>query len=350
MNPRYRADDLVTFATTLLNRSGLDNDMSRATAEVLVEGDLLGHTTHGLALLAPYLTELDKGAMTKSGEPRVLADFPSAITWDGMLLPGAWLVRRAIDLASQRVKVNGSCTVVIRRSHHIACLEAYLKPVTDGRLVVLLMCSDPACKGVAPHGARTDVYTPNPIAAAWPTDGEPVMIDISMSITSLGSARRLMNEGRRFPANWAIDASGNPTDDPSVAYVEPKGALLPIGGVDHGHKGFAMGLLVEMLTSGLAGFGRADDMTGWSANVFLQILDPRLFGGLDELTRQTSWLADACRSAPPREGFDCVRLPGESALKRRADQLANGVELYPTILASLDPWTQKLDVALYKHV
>src|SRR4051795_10536287 len=107
MNQRYRADDLVRFAHELLRKSGLDEDKSRAVADVLVEGDLLGHTTHGLALLAPYLNDLEKGGMTKAGEPRTFADFLAAITWDGMLLPGPWLLRRAIDLAIERARVNG---------------------------------------------------------------------------------------------------------------------------------------------------------------------------------------------------------------------------------------------------
>src|SRR5256885_6369966 len=175
MSARYRAEDLVAFAIALLSKSGLDEEKARDIAEILVEGDLLGHTTHGLALLAPYLDDLEKGGMNKDGEPGVLADFPAAITWDGMKLPGPWLVRRAIDLAMQRARVNGTCSVVIRHSHHIAGLEAYLKPVADVGLVVMLMCSDPGCRGVAPHGGRKDVYTPNPIAAAWPTAGEPVM-------------------------------------------------------------------------------------------------------------------------------------------------------------------------------
>src|SRR4051812_44191784 len=122
MDERYCADQLVSFATELLRKSGLDDNKSSAVAEVLVEGDLLGHTTHGLALLAPYLNDLGNGGMSKSGEPKTLADFPAAINWDGMLLPGSWLVRRAIDLATERARVNGTCTIVIRRSHHIACL------------------------------------------------------------------------------------------------------------------------------------------------------------------------------------------------------------------------------------
>ncbi|MFM1749585.1 MAG: hypothetical protein RLZZ188_3251, partial [Verrucomicrobiota bacterium] len=51
MNPRVPAAELTAFGRELLVRAGMDEDKSLAVAEVLVEADLLGHTTHGLALL-----------------------------------------------------------------------------------------------------------------------------------------------------------------------------------------------------------------------------------------------------------------------------------------------------------
>jgi LDH2 family malate/lactate/ureidoglycolate dehydrogenase len=344
MGDRYPAATLTAFADALLGRAGLEEGKARAVAEILVEGDLLGHNTHGLALLAGYLAEIEKGAMTRSGEPRVIADFPAAVTWDGHRLPGPWLVRRALDLAVERARKGGTCSVAIRRSHHIGCLAAYLQPVAEKGFMVLLTCSDPAAKGVAPHGGRREVMTPNPLAAAWPTEGEPVVLDVSMAITTNGLTKRLATEGGKFPGQWLVDGQGNPTNDPAAAFAEPPGAILPMGGADHGHKGYALGLLVEALTGGLAGHGRADPPEGWGASVFLQVFDPALFGGRGEFTRQTAHLAGACRATPPRPGFDGVRLPGEAGLKRRAAQLAKGVELYPSIMPALAPWAKKLGV------
>ncbi len=345
MPARYSAPELTAFAAALLGRAGLDDEKARAVAEILVEGDLLGHTTHGLALLAPYLADLEKGAMTKTGEPRVIADFPAAVTWDGNRLPGPWLVRRALDLAMVRAERNGTCTVVIRRSHHIACLAAYLKPVTERGLFVLLTCSDPTARGVAPHGGRREVMTPNPLAAAWPTDGEPVILDVSMGITTNAMTRRMASEARKLPGQWFVDGAGNPTNDPAAAFANPPGAIMPLGGADHGHKGYALGLLVETLTSALAGHGRADPPEGWTANVMLQVFNPALFGSREDFVRQTSHLAALCRATPPRPGFERVRLPGESGLRRRAEQLAQGVELYPGIMPALAPWAQRLGVS-----
>lgn len=346
MSDRYNAPDLVTCAAALLSRAGLDEDKAQIVATILVEGDLLGHTTHGLALLAPYLDELTHGRMTKTGEPRTIADLPAAITWDGRRLPGPWLVRRALDLAMSRAAQHGTCTVAIRRSHHIACLAAYLTRATDRGLMAMITCSDPTVGGVAPHGGRDGVMTPNPIAAAWPTDGDPVIIDLSMSITTHGLTRRLANEGRTFPGEWALDAEGHPSDDPAVMYADPPGALLPMGGVDHGHKGYALGLFVEALTGALAGHGRADPPEGWSASVLVQVFDPRLFGGQEDFLRQTSHVAAACRATRPRPGGEPVRLPGASGLRRRDAQLATGVELYPGILAALTPWARQFGVTI----
>jgi len=342
MTDRYPSQDLLRFATTLLERAGLDHDKSRTVAEILLEGDLLGHDTHGLHLLAPYLKELEQGTMERAGGPRVVHDKPAAITWDGRRLPGPWLVAQAIDEALPRARELGTCSVAIRRSHHIACLAAYLTRVTDQGMAILLTSSDPNNRGVAPHGGRRGVYTPNPIAAGWPTGGDPVLIDVSMSISTNGMTMRLRSEGKKFPGQWMIDANGDPTDDPAVSQADPPGALLPLGGIDAGHKGYAMGLLVEMLTQGLAGDGRADPQEGWCANVFLEIFDPAAFGGHDDFVRQTGFLADACRTTPPRPGVDRVRLPGERALRRREEQLRNGVALHASIMPALAPWAERI--------
>ncbi len=344
MTARYPAPALIDFACELLVAAGLDHDKAETVAEILTEGDLLGHTTHGLNLLPLYLADLEKGSMAKAGGPEVLADFPAAVTWDGRRLPGPWLVTQALALAVKRARQNGTGTVVIRRSHHIACLAAYLRPVAEQGLLVLLSCSDPTLAGVAPHGGRTAVITPDPLAAAWPTEHGPVILDVSMSITSLGLARRLQAEGRPLPGVWALDPAGRPTADPAAVLGTPPGALLPLGGLDHGHKGYALGLLVEALTGGLAGHGRADPAEGWTGTVFVQVADPALFGGREDFLRQTTWVADACRATPPREGFDRVRLPGEAAGAKRKQQLALGVELYPGIMDALRPWAEKLDV------
>jgi L-lactate dehydrogenase len=119
---------------------------------------------------------------------------------------------------------------------------------------------------------------------------------------------------------------------------------LPIGGIDHGHKGYALALLVEALTGGLAGHGRVDPKEGWGATVFVQVIDPACCGGAEEFCRQTQHVAAACRATPPVPGVERVRLPGESGLRLRREQLARGLALHPAIMPALLPWAEKFAI------
>ena len=343
---RYCAASLTAFATRLLSAAGLPTDKAAAVADILVEGDLMGHTTHGLALLGPYLGELESGGMTRDGDPLVLSDRPAAVTWDGGRLPGPWLVLKAMALATERARQCGTGTVVIRRSHHIACLAAYLKRATDQGLLMVLTCSDANSASVAPFGGLDPVVTPNPIAAGIPAGATPVLIDISTSATTNGLTHRLHKEGGRLPAPWVIDGNGQPSDDPAVLFDEPKGTILPLGGIDSGHKGYGLSLLVEALTGGLAGHGRADPREGWGATVFLQVIDPAAFAGADAFTRQTGAVTQQCRASRPANAGVAVRTPGEKGLALAAVQRGAGVQLYPSIMPMLQPWAAKLGIEM----
>lgn len=342
--PAWRADALRTLAERLFQAAGLDADKAAAVAAILLEGDLLGHNTHGLALAAPYLEEIASGSMRVAGEPRVVSDRGGALCWDGRRLPGPWLVTRAVDEALARVKEHGVAAVAIRESHHIACLASYLERATAHGCMILLTCSDPSEASVAPFGGLRALFTPDPIAVGIPTGGDPILIDMSASITTNGMTARLRREGRRFPGPWAMTATGEPSDDPNVLFTDPPGTLLPTGGRNHGHKGYNLALMIESLSQGLAGHGRADGPTGWGASVFVEVIDPEAFGGSADFRRETDFIVAGCRNNPPGPGLDAVRLPGERALARKRRALAEGVRLYPGIADALRPVAEKFGV------
>ncbi len=346
MARRHSVTQLTSFARDLLVAAGCDQDKPRLIAEVLVEADLLGHTTHGLQLLPAYMEELKAGTMARIGDVNIVSDRGAAVTWDGGMLPGVWLTRRAVDLAVERARQMGLCAIAVRRSHHIGCLAAYLMRATDHRMMIMIASSDPAVSSVVPHGGTRGVFAPNPLAVGIPTDGEPILIDMSSSITTNGLTNRLRREGRCFPGQWAITSNGEPTDDPNALFTDPPGALLPTGGVDHGHKGYGMALTIEALTQGLSGFGRAEKPTGWGAGVFVQVFDPTAFGGVDNFIRETACVAAACRMSPPAPGNKPVRLPGEQGLALKRDALERGLRIYPGILEALHPWAERLGVSM----
>jgi len=323
---------------------GLAPDRAAAIAQVLVEADAIGHATHGLALASDYYDALLKGAMAHEGEPVVVADQGACLTWDGQRLPGAWLVSRGLAQACDRAREFGTAILAIANSHHVGALAAYLPRATDQGMMAIIASSTPSAAGVAPYGGIKGVFTPDPLAAGIPTKDAPILLDISASITTRNNANQLMREGKRFPAAWALDAHGQPTDDPSAVFNG--GSLLPVGGIDHGHKGYAMALLVEALTQGLSGVGRSNPPEGIYSTLFIQVIDPRAFAGLPAYTAQTQWLAQACRDTPVAAGAPAVRVPGDRAAnaRRRAEQ--EGVPLRTTVYQAMLTLAQRASVTL----
>jgi LDH2 family malate/lactate/ureidoglycolate dehydrogenase len=343
--PRFDPTRLQGFATAILTAAGLPRDRAQAVAEVLLAADLLGHDTHGLALLPWYLDAASTGAMTLLGEPEVLVDRGACLTWNGRRLPGAWLASRALDLAMERAPTYGTVTVVIRECGHVGALATYMERAASRGLVAIMASSTPSVAGVAPFGSTQPVMTPNPIAAGLPTEADPILLDISASITTLNKARQLSRDGLQFPAEWVLTRDGRTSADPDVV-VRQGGSLLPVGGLDHGHKGYSLALLVEALTQGLSGFGRADGPKGTSVSLFLQVIDPDAFGGKAGFARQTQFLAEACRSAQPIPGGAPVRVPGDRAATERRTALVKGVPLDKAVVQGIEPWAARLDVPM----
>lgn len=344
MTERYQATALCEFACAVLQAAGLPAEPAQAVAEGLLEADLYGHTTHGLALLEDYVEELDAGTMACEGEPDVLQDFGAIARWDARRLPGIWTTALAIDEAARRAAKLGMGAVAIARSHHIGCLAVFLeKPARDG-IAVLVLSSDPSDALVAPYGGITPALTPNPIAAGIPAQPDPVLIDISTSITTAGLCARKRNEGGSLPGQWLVDKNGVPSDDPHA--LVNGGAILPVGGLDHGHKGFALGLMVEALTQGLSGYGRIQSPTEWGAAVLVLAFSTAAFGSSADFLAQVKGIVDACRAAKPMPDGDGVRMPGERALWRKREALANGVVLYPGIADSLQKLAQRFALSL----
>ena len=344
--PRYAPSDLIDFADRSLQAAGLRAEIAQCVAQTLVEGDLLGHDTHGLNLLAPYVKELQSGRMNRGGEYTVLRDKPAALWWDGQRLPGPWLVRRGLDTLMPRARELGCASLVIKRSHHIACLAVYLRWALEQGFLMLLASSDNNSASVAPFGGTQAVFTPNPMALGYPLSDGGVMVDISASITTNNMLNRKRAAGETYEHPVLMDALGHPTHDPAVLSQDPPGTLLPVGGLTHGHKGFGLALMVESLTAGLAGRGRADPKEGWGATVHITLYDIDSFSGQPEFLRQMDHVAQLCRINRPIDPQRPVRMPGDRGYQNFRDQSKQGVQLHPSIWPQLVPMAQDLDLGL----
>ncbi|EJJ31525.1 malate/lactate dehydrogenase [Rhizobium sp. CF142] len=344
MTDLYGSTALIDYATSLFVAAGLPRDRAEVGAVILVEGDLSDRSTHGLALLPNYLEALANRSMARNAEITVVSDNGASAVWDGQRNLGPWLVHQGVGLGMDRARKHGSFCLAIRRSHHIAALSAYLRRATEAGFLIVITSSDPSTASVAPAGGTEAMITPNPLAAGIPTSDTPVLIDISMSTTTNALTARHHKEGRPLPHPWLLSALGEATTDASTFFAEPKGSILPLGGLELGYKGFAMGLLIDVLTSALGGFGRADSSEGWGASVFLQLFWPPAFGGREAFLRQTDHLVGLARSNRPVPGGGQVRLPGDRASALRSERLAKGLPLHSSILPAIEPWRQKYNL------
>ena len=213
---RYRPDDLIGCTARLFERAGLDGTIAGAVADILVAADLLGYDTHGLQFVPAYLADIEQGRTRTSGEPEILNDTGGSLLLDGRMLPGQWVVLRALALAQERMGSGGHATVsiAIRHSQNISCLATYVKRAADDGLMALLTTSAPNNAMVAPHGGRSPRLSTNPIAIGIPTDGTPILIDTSTSATTNRRIERSRRTGQRLPGPWLVDNQDRPSDDP----------------------------------------------------------------------------------------------------------------------------------------
>lgn len=343
---KYHVQDLLKLAKDLFKAAGMPEPMAHDVADIVLEGELMGKFTHGFSLVPRYVREIENGGMVVTGTPTVLHDSGAALAWDGRKMPGPWLVLRAMDEAIARTKRFGMGAVTIQRSHHLASLGAYLKRATDQGYLMFLTLTDAGHSSVAPYGGITPVLTSNPIAFGAPTGGMPMLMDTTTSLQSNGMVALYHERGEQFPHADLMDNQGRLTTDAGIIATNPKGSILPLGGMKDGHKGSAISLMVEFLTGCLSGRGRDEPFEGWSAASFLLILDPAFFGGRDAYLKQASKLAEMVHASVPREGFDKVRLPGENGQERRAEQMRSGVPLPAELISDLLAQANQYGVAM----
>jgi L-lactate dehydrogenase len=338
---KYNPKELEGLARKILAAAGLEPEKAEVVARGLLEGDLLGASTHGLALLPGYVDELQNGEMTATGSPEVLSDFGATALWDGRYLPGVWLTREAGLEASRRAATFGVGLVTIRRSHHIACLGQYLLAAVERQEIMLIYSSDPSDSHVAPYGGVSALLTPNPIAVGIPAKPRPILFDASTSITTAGLCERRHREGKRLPGKWLLTPAGELSDDPAVFGSPQGGTILPVGGLDHGHKGYGLSLMVEALTQGLSGFGRLQNPTTWGAAVMVQVIRPEAFLPMKEFRAQVDWLVAACLGGDKRPGVDEIVVPGHRGMIKREKALRYGLRLHPGVVKSLAGMAQQ---------
>lgn len=344
MSQRLPAASLRWLASDILVAAGLDRARADIVADGFLEADLMGFSTHGLARIPANVTWIESGNTRTHGEPVVLYEAPAAANWDGRFLPGPYLMHLAINHAVEHAEVQGVYLLTLRRAQHVACLASYLVPIVQRGLLGIIMASTPDEAFVSAFAGRSPLFSNNPIAFCAPSSTHPLLFDVSTAITSGGQVLRTFKEGALMPEASLKDRAGNVTNEPGV--LGAGGSVMPIGGLTHGYKGYALTLMTEVLTQALGGYGRDRGAGDGEANsVLLQIIDPRLLCGHADYLHEIDYLFELIRCSESDNADAPVRVPGERAWALRQRRLEAGVELYPGVLAGLLAQARRLGVA-----
>ena len=65
---------LKKFCTSIFKKLGMDDEKAKDTSEILVEADMMGHSTHGVRLLPLYIKDIESGNMNVTGNQTILND------------------------------------------------------------------------------------------------------------------------------------------------------------------------------------------------------------------------------------------------------------------------------------
>lgn len=304
-----------------------ENAVSTARALVAAEAD--GQAGHGLSRVPSYAMQSRASKVDGRATPVVARVAGAALRVDGGFGFAYPAIDRAIEALAPIARENGIGIAAVHRSHHFGQAGAHAERLAASGLVALVLGNSP--KAMAFWGGRKPMLGTNPLAFAAPLPGgaDPLVIDLAMSVAARGKIVAAEKAGKSIPADWAVDATGQPTTDPKSALA---GALLPIGGA----KGGALALMIEILAAAVTG-----SAFGWEASSFFDAE-----GGPPDMGHVIIAI-DAARSSAG--AFDArmaallqaiaaepgARLPGTRRLANRARASAEGLAIPAALHAEI---------------
>ena len=335
---RFPEARLLEIAYAILAAEGCPRPEAEIVARHLVDANLKGHDSHGVGMLEHYVKNAKAGTLKPRAHGRVISEAPPFLQIDGERGHGQVVARDATLRAIAMATRDGACILAIRNSHHMGRIGTYGEMAVAAGLVGIFAVNVAGHRGlVAPHGGSDGRLGTNPICIAvpGPTAETPFVLDMATSKVAVGKVRVAMAKGELMPENYLLDGAGKPTRDPQVMWAEPGGAVLPIGE----HKGFGLGLAIDMLAGALTGGGtlqpgnpRPGTITN---NLFAILIDPARIGDLTYFRSEIDAMLAYVKASPPRAPGAPVLTAGEPERSARADRRANGIPLDDGTWASL---------------
>lgn len=329
----------------LLDGLGVPDRQAATIADNLVEADLRGVDSHGSHLMALYTGRVRSGHLRPDTVVTTVHDQDSAVVLDGGIGFGQVAGVAAIDLAVERALEHGMATVAVHEITHVGALGYYTLRASAAGCFAMAFQNGGTI--VPPFGGTTRLFSTNPFSYAVPA-GRHADVVYDVATTAAAGNKILLARKRgdsSIPEGWANDDQGYPTTDPQAASISQ---LQWFGG----HKGFGIGLLVEIMAGILAdsSFGTTEhsrsELTGWdrlAKGATFVTLDVSRFLPLDAFRTHVDALIDDVHASELAPGTERILVPGELEAERRAERIARGIPLDDALVDELDDIATSLD-------
>jgi uncharacterized oxidoreductase len=322
--PTFHAEELKQLGREIFGNAGATSEEAQIVANALVEANLAGHDSHGILRVPEYVRWMEQKLVKPGAHVRIVRESDSFAVVDGGWGFGQVVGREAMEIAIQKAVKAGIGTVVASQCCHIGRVGDYPMMAAARKMAaVMFVNTHGGGKLVAPWGGIERRLSANPIAVAVPRkEGIPIVMDISTSAIAEGKIRSMLNRKVPVPPGVILDAGGQPSTNPADFYGPPSGALLPFGG----HKGFALGLITDILAGALSEGGCSRKDAERVGNAFLVfVIDIDRVRGQEPFYAEVEQLADYIKSSVLAPGFSEILLPGEPEVREHARRLKDGI-------------------------
>jgi uncharacterized oxidoreductase len=325
--PVFKIEQLEKSCAHVFEGAGLQSDEAQLIARSLVLANVMGHDSHGVIRVVQYCSSLDDGKVKPGQKVKITKEADASAVVDGEWGFGQTICHQAMDIAIEKAKARSVAVVEVFNCSHIGRLGEYVEAAAEQNILGIVMCNNHGGGLLQPpFGGIEARMSPNPIAVGIPTGGSfPIVVDMTASVVAEGKIRVKRNLGETLPEGWVIDADGKPTTDPAKFYGPPRGAILPFGGIS-AHKGYALSIVVDVLSGALGGAGLSGDGGVSGANgVFVMAIDIEAFIGKEDFEKDMQTFIGWLKSSRLMEGFDEILLPGEMESRQRKAKEVEGV-------------------------
>jgi LDH2 family malate/lactate/ureidoglycolate dehydrogenase len=330
------APELRASIGRVFEAAGSPREIAAAVAHSLVLANLRGVDSHGVMRVPEYLGFVRDGRIDPAATPAVTVEGP-VVRVEGRRAFGQLAGREAALAASERARTLGVSLAVVSGVKHVGRVGEIVELCAAAGCIGIAFCNGGPPGGlVAPYGGRGRALGTNPLAYAFPVaDHAAVVADFSTSAVAEGKVRLHRSAGKQVPAGWLVDRAGGPTTDPADLY--DGGAILPAGA----HKGYALGLLVEVLGGVFAGEGCAS--TGANPGNGVVLFAVRAG---DEFAAGAAAPVAALEASPPAAGFERVVVPGQPEEECEHERTADGIPIAAEVWRQLTEAARTVGVGL----